>query len=75
MPKVQRLGGVIPMDGALLDTLNLLRRVKGADSFEVLDKLGAKVSVTAINNRLEELRKLSLVKRERRGRRWFYTVV
>lgn len=36
--------------------------------------VGRKVSVTAMNNRLEDLRALGLLTRERIGRRWHYKI-
>lgn len=64
--------GKVDLDGVLAATLEIVRLSKGADVFQVHSAVPDKVSVTAINNRLEDLRRLGLVFRNRVGRRWIY---
>jgi hypothetical protein len=67
--------GQVEISQELLDTLNAVLRSKGTDSVTLSPKFGKHHTITAINNRLERLRELGLLKRERRFRRWFYTAV
>jgi hypothetical protein len=62
----------------LQETLKALKEkgpISAADLFRAgLDHSGsAKITVTALNNRLEELRHLNLASRARYGRSWLYT--
>lgn len=65
----------VPISDELMEVLLFIRRRTGADAQTVFDKLGAKISISGINNRLEYLREIGLLRRERRGRRWFYSAL
>lgn len=56
---------------ALATTLNELKITPGFTASELLDRLPG-VAATAINQRLEDLRGLGLVRRERDSRCWRY---
>ena len=66
--------GKIPIGSGLLDTLNILK-AKGPksapDIHMILDD--DFITITAINQRLEDLRKLGLVCRVRQGRAFIYS--
>ena len=63
--------GRVPMPEILLATLREVRRTPGFKASELLDRFPG-VGVTAINNRLEDLRKHGYVRRERAGHAWKY---
>lgn len=52
-----------------------LRKIRGGFAKDVLKHLGARVTVGAISNRLEDLRKLKLAKRQRIGKAFKYTAI
>jgi hypothetical protein len=57
----------------LLETLKLVRTLKLPTASAIKPRLtNQQMSVTAVNNRLEDLRKLGLVDRTRQGRQWVY---
>lgn len=49
-----------------------VRKLRGGFAKDVLKHLGARVTVGAISNRLEDLRRLKLVKRQRVGKAFRY---
>lgn len=63
--------GMSPMDAMIQATMRALRRSPGRTASDLLPQFPG-VGVTAINNRLEKLRALGLVRRERRGHAWAY---
>lgn len=65
--------GRAPLPDALQETLNVLPRRGQFTAAEIHAKIPGKVEVTAINNRLESLRALSLLTRERFGKFWKYS--
>lgn len=71
--------GVIPIADQVFDTLLMLQRRGPSTAGELrepLEKmLGDEVGPTAINNRLEYLRREGLAERHRRGREWVYEAV
>lgn len=74
-PECNGKGTVLLKDGQLL-ILAILRRRKRpmtAQDILVAGEIGD-VGVTAMNNRLERLRDLDFVVRERRGRAWAYSM-
>ena len=58
----------------MLDTLKALRKMRGATSPRLAVHF-PDLGVTSINNRLEELRRLGRVRRERVGKAYAYYVV
>ncbi len=76
-PKCKRDGAsedrVLP--GELWRTLRMVNRYPGRSASILADVFGNEVGYTAVNNRLERLRKLGLVRRERDGRAWMYYAV
>jgi len=58
----------------MLDTLKLLKKLPGATSPELAHYFIG-IGATGINNRLEELRRLGRVRRERVGKAYAYYVV
>lgn len=76
--KCNKCGGCgrVPLSPELKETLKALRADKDwtvAEVFSVLNFPGRKFSITAINNRLEDLRKLGLATRKRNGRGFLYS--
>jgi hypothetical protein len=65
------------MGDELFDTLTTVGKLREATPHQVKAKLDPTDSfhATAFNNRLEDLRKLGFVAREKRGRNWVYSVV
>ena len=63
--------GQIPLSDVLLATLIELRRTPGFTASEFIDRFPG-VGVTAINNRLEDLRGAGYARRERNGHTWRY---
>lgn len=57
----------------LWQTLAAVQRLKLAHAEQVARAVRPRPSTTAMNNRLEELRALNLVKREREGRYFYYS--
>jgi predicted transcriptional regulator len=64
--------GIMPLPESLAQTLSEMR---GKTTSEKLAKKIPGVSRNAQNNRLEKLRRLNLVTRERHGKEWIYTTV
>jgi hypothetical protein len=72
--------GKVPLDPALEETFKLFTRVHQhggvfwtvQEAFNSLFFPNSNFTVTAINNRLEKLRKLGLIERRRNGRAWEY---
>lgn len=69
--------GHVELDGELLITFNLVKKLLDATALKVHGVVSKnnRVGVSAINNRLEDLRTLGLVSRRRNGRQWIYTAV
>ncbi len=65
--------GKIEMAPELVATLAVLKSSPGRTAAEVLQTLGHHVSTNAINNRLEDLRRMGFADRERHGKFWRYT--
>lgn len=63
--------GFVAMSDELEDTLKAVYVCPGITAPEMLDQF-AGVGTTALNNRLEYLRRLGFVRREARGRAWRY---
>lgn len=68
--------GEQPLDDVLWNTLQLLAKLKRASAPEMYEKAPDKSFLvpSAINQRLEDLRKLNLVDRVREGKVWKYFV-
>lgn len=68
--------GEQPLDDVLWNTLQLLSKLKRVSAPEMYDKSPDKSFIvpSAINQRLEDLRRLDLVDREREGKVWKYFV-
>lgn len=64
--------GIEPLPENLAETLSLIR---GKTTTEKLSAKLPGVKRTAQNNRLEKLRVLGLVKRERNGKEWIYSTI
>jgi DNA-binding transcriptional ArsR family regulator len=66
--------GKTPLDDTRWKTLQLLARLKRASAPELYEQSGEKdhIGPSALNQRLEDLRKLGLVDREREGSSWTY---
>ncbi len=67
--------GEVPLSDILNDTLYLVR-VFGPITAEtvMIHSRETKTGITAFNGRLEKLRRLELVTREKDGREWFYSI-
>lgn len=63
--------GSVPLPESLQETLNEVRRTPGFTAQEMLDRFPG-IGVTAINNRLEDLRRIGLVRRQRDSHSWRY---
>lgn len=61
------------LSDCLWETLQAVRRAKFATAIDLLRAMKWQGAVTALNNRLEDLRELGLLKRERRGKFYFYS--
>ena len=67
--------GQFPIGSGLLDTLNILKAKGPRTATHVHAILDDRfITVTAINQRLEDLRKLGLVLRTRKGRQFVYYI-
>lgn len=66
--------GKIPMPDELWEVLNVLRWHGPKCAEQVALEVDWFGHQTAINNRLEALRDMGLVKREKKGRMWMYAV-
>ena len=64
--------GKLPLSDDMLLTLDAVKYLQEADVIEVKTAVLWEGHTTAINNRLEDLRKLGLLTRKRDGRRWLY---
>lgn len=64
--------GTRPLRDDLWDTLVMLRKLKSATAYQMMDALKWKGSASAMNNRLEDLRSVDLVTRERQGKFLIY---
>lgn len=64
--------GTVELEGALLETLSKFKTPKTRLSANDLHDPGAGITKNAMNNRLEKLRKMDLLGRERAGRVWTY---
>jgi hypothetical protein len=70
-----RGAGSIDLAEPLLRVLRFVRQHRQATAQDVFEMLGREVThPTAANNRLEDLRKLQLLDRRRRGRNWVYFI-
>lgn len=58
-----------------MEVLVILHKLKVAPVQPILERVDANVSYPAINNRLERLRELGLVTRQRHGHFWWYSAV
>lgn len=63
------------MPSGLLSVLNDLHRYGASTAPAIHRRLRARVGASAINNRLENLRREGYVERAREGRCWIYDVV
>jgi hypothetical protein len=59
----------------LAETLALLREHGPMTANELQPMVSKKILITGINNRLEDLRSLGLVSREKRSREWLYSAL
>ena len=67
--------GTTKLEGTLLKTFLEVRRFHSLSAVELHSlPTSEHVSITAINNRLEDLRQLGLLDRIRNGRRWVYSI-
>lgn len=69
--------GAVDLEDSLWNTLQVLAKLKRATAPEIFEQSqgeNAFIKVTAINRRLEDLRALNLVEREREGAVWKYFV-
>lgn len=64
--------GTVPMTSALLEMLSLVKRMPGKTAPEYINSVHSQLVTTSFNNRLEELRRLGLVRRERDGKSFRY---
>lgn len=64
--------GKIPMSEELWEALHHVRHFKSATAQDVANALAWNGHVTAMNNRLEDLMNLGLLKRRKDGRQWRY---
>lgn len=64
--------GIVPMGDEAFAVLKTLSNLRGVTATQVSNRIGWKFHPTAINNRLEELRRLNFARREKRGRSWVY---
>lgn len=63
--------GQMALSEVLQNTLEELQATPGRTAPEIINRFPG-VGVTALNNRLEDLRALGLVERKRHGKRWRY---
>lgn len=61
------------MGDEMLETLAVVKRLRSASASQVSSDLVIFANVTAVNNRLEDLRALGFVARTRNGKSWLYT--
>ncbi len=64
--------GKVEMSPEMVATLAALKFSPGRTAAELLQILEHHVSVNAINNRLEDLRRMGFAERERHGKFWKY---
>jgi hypothetical protein len=64
--------GTVELEGALLETLSRFKTPKTRLSANDLHDPASGITKNAMNNRLEKLRKMDLLGRERAGRVWTY---
>ena len=64
--------GKVPISGSLAETLEAVRSQRGITAIQVHAKLGDQIGITAVNNRLEDLRRIGLLIRQRVGHQWMY---
>ena len=64
--------GEIALFPELAEVYNCLRKAGAQSAPQLLKRIKAKVHPTAMNQRLERLRRLGLVERTRMGREWQY---
>ena len=69
--------GITEMPEGLIQALRILRTLGGQAAVSEVwsDSACDRVGITAINNRLESLRELGFVQRERVGKGWVYSIV
>lgn len=65
--------GRTTLSDTMLKTFRVVKQLRKASAPDVLGKMPDEVSVSAINNRLEDLRKLGLIKRKRVGKLYEYS--
>lgn len=65
--------GRAPLPEALQETLNVMPKKGTFTAADLQSKIPSTVTVNAMNNRLESLRDLGMVKRERNGKFWNYS--
>ena len=65
--------GKVELPEHLLKVLEMVFKHRRVSAPEVLRMIGGRSGVTAMNNRLEDLRRLGLVIRERTGNAWYYS--
>lgn len=65
--------GRAPLQEALQETLDVLPRRGTFTAGAIHEKIPGTVTINAVNNRLEDLRALGILKRERNGRFWSYS--
>lgn len=67
--------GIEPLPQGLWDTLRLLKKRGPSTAGNLLPTLRSDgIQASAVNNRLEALRKLDYVERKKRSREWVYYV-
>lgn len=67
--------GRAPLPEAIQETLDILPKRGQFTAADIQPKVPGTVTVNAINNRLEYLRDLGILKRERNGKFWNYSRV
>lgn len=65
--------GRAPMPEALQETLDVLPKRGTFTAADIQTKIPSTVTINAVNNRLEALRELGMLKRERNGKFWNYS--
>lgn len=61
------------MSDELFVTLMVVKSLKSAAAPEVTERIAGCVKVTAVNNRLEDLRAMGYLVRTRNGKSWLYS--